>query len=102
MPKLGTVLIVLAVAAAGFFGWAYLQSKKPGSSGGVWGTVKGLFSGANSLTQGVTDASGQLGSKALSGAEAVGGAVGSGVRGTGSALSSVATNTRHVLTLGIW
>jgi hypothetical protein len=62
MPKwASTAVLILAAAAAALFGWALWKSRQPGSTGGVWGTIGGLWSGASSLTQDVTEKSVQAG-----------------------------------------
>jgi hypothetical protein len=73
------VLVLLGVAVVGFFAWAFWKSRQPGSTGGIWGTIGGLWSGASDLTQSVTEksvAAGRtLGGAAMDAGYSVGGGV---------------------------
>jgi hypothetical protein len=83
--KTSTALQLLAAAAAlALLGWAYVKSRKPGSTGGVWGTIGGLWGGASSLTQNVTDKS-----------VATGSSLGSGVAAGARGGSNLATDILH-------
>ncbi len=80
MGKVGwTVLLVALAAAGGLFVWAFWKSKQPGSSGGIFSQITGLFSGAANLTDTVTERSIGTGSKLAGAAEDAGHAIGSDV-----------------------
>jgi hypothetical protein len=82
MPRIGTIVLILGAAAAALFAWAFWKSKQSGSTGGVWGIIDGLWSGASNLTTDVTG-------KSVATASTLGSGVASGVRGGSSLVTDV-------------
>jgi len=55
--RISAPILLLGLGLLALFLWAWNKSKQPGSSGGVFSQITGLWSGASGFTQNVTEGS---------------------------------------------